>query len=94
MERSDHSKSCEAPFRGVGRSTQIKHRHPAAHVAMLWEIWRFAAIEVEIAYDEWCQASAAGSGTAYAVYLDSLRREGEAADQLAGRYGSERRVAA
>jgi len=60
---------------------------------MLWEIWRFAAVEVEIAFDEWCQAPAAASDAAYAVYVDSLRREGEAADQLA-RYGSGHSVAA
>ena len=94
MERSDHSKSCEGPYRGRGRSRRDARRHPAAHVAMLWEIWRFAAVEVEIAFDEWCQASAAGSDAAYAIYVDSLRREAEAADQLATHYGSGPRVAA
>ena len=94
MERSDHSKSCEAPFRGREWSRRGPRRHRAAHVAMLWEIWRFAAVEVEIAFDEWRQASAAGRDAAYAIYVDSLRREAEAADQLAARYGSGHRVAA
>jgi len=94
VERSDHSKSCEPPHRGRGRSRRDARRHPAAHVAMLWEIWRFAAVEVEIAFDEWRQASAAGRDAAYAIYVDSLRREGEAAGQLASHYGSGHRVAA
>jgi hypothetical protein len=93
MERSDQSKSCESLFRGRGRSRQNAHR-PAAHLAMLWEIWRFAAIEVEIAFDEWCQASQAGNDAAYAIYVDALRREGDAADQLAQRYGAGQTVAA
>jgi hypothetical protein len=94
MERSDQSKSCESLFRGRGRSRQNAHRRPAAHLAMLWEIWRFAAIEVEIAFDEWCHASQAGSDAAYAIYVDALRREGDAADQLAQGYCSGRTVAA
>ncbi len=94
MERWDHAKSCEAQHRGRGRSRPDARRHPAAHVAMLWEIWRFAAIEVEIAFDEWRQASAAGRDAAYAIYVDSLRREGEAADQLATYCDSGHRVAA
>ena len=94
MERSDHSKSCEAPYRARGRSRREARRHPAAHVAMLWEIWRFAAVEVEIAFDEWCQASAARREAAYAIYVDSLRREGEAADQLATYCDSGHSVAA
>jgi hypothetical protein len=94
MERSDQSKSFEALFRGRGWSRQDAYRHPAAHIAMLWEIWRFAAIEVEIAFDEWCQASEVTSDAAYAIYVDALRREGEAADQLAQRFGSGHLVAA
>jgi hypothetical protein len=58
-----------------------------ARLSALWATWRFAAIEVEIAYDEWCRAPDNDNGRAYAVYLDSLRREGEAAERLAERYG-------
>ena len=62
--------------------------HGTTRLSALWATWRFAAIEVDIAYDEWCHAPKGDNGRAYAIYLDSLRREGEAAARLAERYGS------
>jgi hypothetical protein len=51
-------------------------------------------MEVEIAFDEWRDAPESINDEAYAIYVDSLRRESEAAQQLAERYGSARAIAA
>ena len=95
MERLEYFRSCEALFLKRSRfRDRAKHGDPAERLATLWSVWRFAAIEVEIAFDEWCHAPEDSSETAYAIYIDSLRREGEAAERLAQRYGSARPIPA
>jgi hypothetical protein len=95
LERLEYFRSCEALFLKRSRFRErANDANRAERLATLWAVWRFAAIEVEIAFDEWCRAPAGDGGSAYAVYLDSLRREGEAAERLARRYGSARPIPA
>jgi len=56
-------------------------------LAALWRVWRYSALEVEIAFEQWRDAPAGAGQCQYAIYADALRREGEAADRLAERYG-------
>ncbi|MDX6534131.1 MAG: hypothetical protein QOF68_1875 [Gaiellales bacterium] len=86
MERLEYFRSGGSLPARRGRAQA--HAARAARLAALWTTWRFAAVEVEIAFRQWCEASDAVSATAYAVYVDSLRRESAAAEHLAERYGS------
>ena len=51
----------------------------------LWGSWRFAALEADISFQEWCDAAPAEKDLAYAVHRDALRREQAAAVRLAER---------
>jgi hypothetical protein len=51
----------------------------------LWGSWRFAALEADISFQEWCDAAPAEKDLAYAVHRDALRREQVAAARLAER---------
>jgi hypothetical protein len=94
MDRLEYLRSYEALFakRWIRASTGTGG--DATSLAALWRTWRFAAVEVEIAFDEWRTAPESINDEAYAIYVDSLRRESEAAEQLAGRYGSARAISA
>ena len=88
MDRLAYLMSYESLFaRRWARST-ADAGDDATPLADLWRTWRRAALEVEIAYDEWRRAPDSINDEAYAIYLDSLRHEGDAAQQLAERYGS------
>jgi hypothetical protein len=95
MDRMDYLRSYESLFAKRRRiRMSIGGRESAAPLSALWKTWRFAAMEVEIAYDQWRQAPEAANDEAYAMYVDSLRREGEAAEHLAERYGPARAISA
>jgi hypothetical protein len=92
MDRLDYFRSSESLLAKRARVNVRADR--AERLAALWSDWRFAAMEVEIAFRQWCEAPHAASATAYAVYVDSLRRESAAAEHLAERYGSARALSA
>jgi hypothetical protein len=92
MEQLDNFRSGKSLLTRRVRAT--RHADGAAHLGALWSSWRFAAMEVEIAFRQWCESPQSASATAYAVYVDSLRRERTAAEHLAERYGSARSLAA
>jgi hypothetical protein len=92
MDRLEYLRSYEALF--ARRRTRASAAADATLRAALWRTWRFAALEVGIAFDQWRHAPESFSDEAYAMYVDSLRRESEAAQQLAERYGSARAIAA
>jgi hypothetical protein len=56
-----------------------------APLEVLWSTWRFAAVEADISFQEWCDALPAEKELAYAVHRDALRREQIAAARLAER---------
>jgi hypothetical protein len=59
----------------------------------LWGRWRFAALEADISFQEWCDAPAAEKELAYAVHRDALRREQAAAVRLAERCAASSSIA-
>ena len=95
MDRLDYLRSYESLFAKRRRiRASMGDRESATPLSALWKSWRFTAMEVEIAFDQWRQAPKATNDEAYAIYIDSLRREGEAAQHLAERYGSARPISA
>jgi hypothetical protein len=59
----------------------------------LWSGWRFAAVEADISFQEWCDALPAEKELAYAVHRDALRREQMAAVRLAERCAASSSIA-
>jgi hypothetical protein len=94
MQRLDYFRSRESLLAKRRSARASGDCEGSTRVAALWSVWRFAAIEVEIAFDQWCAAPAADDGRAYAIYVDSLRRESEAAERLAERHGSATSISA
>jgi hypothetical protein len=95
MDRLDYLRSYESLFAKRRRiRASMGGRDGAAPLSALWKTWRFAAMEVAIAFDQWRQAPEATNDEAYAMYVDSLRREDEAAKHLAERYGSASAISA
>jgi hypothetical protein len=60
-----------------------------ARTTELWEAWRLAEIEAELALDAWYQASKRGKARAYAAYSAALELEALAAEMLAFELASE-----
>jgi hypothetical protein len=64
-------------------------RHRTSH---WWTQWRFAAIEAEISFDQWCDAPESQKGVAFAIHRDALVREAHAAELLAAAYAAREAV--
>jgi hypothetical protein len=94
MDRLEYLRSYESLFAKRWIRMSAGACDDATPLAALWRTWRFAAMEVEIAFDEWRAAPESINDEAYAIYVDSLRRESEAAQRLAERYGSVRAISA
>lgn len=95
MDRLEYLRAYESLFAKRRRiRTSSGGRDSTTPLSALWKTWRFAAMEVEIAFDQWREAPKATNDEAYAIYVDSLRRESEAAQHLAERYGSARPISA
>jgi hypothetical protein len=88
MNRLEYLASYESLFARRWTRGGPGRREDLVGLAELWRVWRFAALEVAIAFEEWRLAPEQGNDEAYAIYLDSLRREDAAARELADRYGS------
>jgi len=94
MEGLNHFRSRESLLMHRRSAKTIGDCERSTRLSALWSVWRFAAIEVEIAFEQWCAAPPADDGRAYAVYVDSLWREGEAARRVAERYGAANSISA
>jgi hypothetical protein len=95
MERLNHIRSRESLWAKRPAATKTAGDcDQSIGMAALWRVWRFAALEVEIAFDQWRSAPDGGDDREYAIYVDSLRREADAAHRLAERYAGASSISA